>query len=119
MSYRASQTETFNALAALHHLGHVRQAMQAGRTVFGATQLGIPLELARVFEVLGVSQGQAPGQAIRAGNCGKRTRETRCGEAVINVSEASPRRQGGACSCCCPSTVRACAGSPQSPERPR
>jgi hypothetical protein len=59
--------EAFNTVQALQSVlgGDLQKGLKASESVFGATQVGIPLEFARELEVLGATQGQKPGEAVR------------------------------------------------------
>ncbi len=45
--------------------GDFERGLSASRTVFAASQVGIPVEKGRELEILGASQGQAPGVSVR------------------------------------------------------
>jgi len=88
MQYGVSDRgEAFNTIQALQSArgGDIQAGMASARTVFAATQVGIPAERGRELEVLGASQGAAPGQFIRqafvAGQLSARTPETLAGAA--------------------------------------
>ena len=66
ISDRAQAYTTVQALQSAHG-GDFAKGMEAAETVFAGTQVGIPVESGRELEVLGASQGQKPGQAIRMG----------------------------------------------------
>ena len=59
--------QAFNTVQALQSVrkGDIVEGTRSARTVFEASQLGVPVELGRELELLGASQGQEPGQAIR------------------------------------------------------
>lgn len=59
--------QAFDTVQALQSAlgGDFKRGLAAARTVFAATQVGIPVELGRELEILGASQGQAPGVALR------------------------------------------------------
>ncbi len=61
------RAQSFNTVQALQSAygGDRQKGMESAATVFGASQLGIPVESGRELEVLGASQGQSPGEAIR------------------------------------------------------
>lgn len=63
----SSRGEAFNTVQALQSApgSNLQKGLQAARAVFAGTQVGIPIEMGRELEVLGATQGQAPGQAIR------------------------------------------------------
>ncbi len=63
----ADRGEAFQTVQALQsiHGGDFGKGMKAAETVFAGTQVGIPLDRGRELEILGASQGQAPGDAIR------------------------------------------------------
>lgn len=59
--------EAFNTVQAIQSArgGSLEAGLAGAETVFAATQVGIPIEAGRELEVLGASQGQKPGQALR------------------------------------------------------
>ncbi|MHC4403118.1 MAG: hypothetical protein ACYTG0_25940, partial [Planctomycetota bacterium] len=64
--YGVGKGEAFSTVQALQSvLGDYQQGLQAAETTFAAAQVGIPVELGRELEVLGLSQGQAPGDMLR------------------------------------------------------
>lgn len=79
--------EAFNTVQALQSArgGDYRAGLAAARTVFAASQVGIGVERGRELEVLGASQGQGPGQALRrafvAGQASARDPEVLAGAA--------------------------------------
>jgi len=79
--------EAFNTVQALQSArgGDIRAGMTAARTVFAASQVGVSVGRGRELEVLGASQGQRPGQALRrafvAGQLSSRDPEVLAGAA--------------------------------------
>ena len=63
----SSRGEAFNTVQALQSArgGDFEAGLRIAETVFAAKQVGIPVEFGRELEVLGASQGQRPGQALR------------------------------------------------------
>lgn len=60
---RAEAFDTVQAMQSM--LGSFEEGMQAAETIFAARQVGIPVDLGRELEVLGISAKMAPGEATR------------------------------------------------------
>ena len=55
---------TVQALQSIYG-GDFAKGMEASKTVFAASQVGVDIDLGRELEVMGASQGMAPGAALR------------------------------------------------------
>jgi len=60
---RGQAFETVQAMQSIH--GDFKKGMEAAKTVFAASQVGVPVEFGRELEILGRSQGQGVGDSLR------------------------------------------------------
>ncbi len=67
--YGVARGEAFQTVQAMQSAlgGDFEKGMVASRTIFAASQMGVPIEHARELELVGTSLGQAPGVTLRQG----------------------------------------------------
>ena len=62
----ADRAQAFDTVQALQSsLGDFEQGLKAARAVFAAAQVGVPVEVGKEVEALGIGMGMQPGEAVR------------------------------------------------------